>query len=86
MEGGALIKSKSLVKNQSGQTAVEYIFLIAVMSTLIVSFLGYIKNKYLGDALKCNASNSNGMLCKISSVLSPDTSGGRRFRYFPFKK
>ena len=86
MEGGALIKAKSLIRNQSGQTAVEYILMIAVMATLIVSLLGYIKNKYLGNALKCNSSNSSGMLCKISSILMPDSSGGRRFRYFPFKK
>ena len=86
MEGGSLIKAKFLIKNQDGQTAVEYIFLIAVMSTLIVSLLGYIKNKYLGDALRCNATNSASILCKINTVLSPDSTNGRRFRYFPFKK
>ena len=86
MEGGAMNSPISLVRNQLGQTAVEYIFLIAVMATLIVSILGYIKTRYLGNALNCNNGRSRGILCNINAVLTPDTTSGRRFRYFPFKK
>ena len=76
---------KKLLKNEKGQTAVEYILLLLVMTSIITSILFYIKNKYLGDPAKCNLpANRNTILCKINSVFAP--SGQKKFQYYQFKK
>lgn len=74
------------MKDQKGQTAVEYLLLLLVMVSVITSLLGYIKIKYLGDAAKCDlAANRGKFLCKIDSFIHP-TGGSKRFQYYPFKK
>ena len=74
------------IKDQKGQTAVEYILLLLVMVSIITSLLMYIKNKYLGNPEQCNTpANRNTLLCKISSYVSPKDSG-KPFQYYPFKK
>lgn len=73
-------------KGQDGQTVVEYLLLLVVMATIISSLLMTIKNKYLGDATKCdNPAFSKTLLCKISNIIQPRATE-KKFQYFPFKK
>lgn len=77
---------KKVCKNQDGQTVVEYLLLLVVMATIISSLIMTIKNRYLGDATKCdNPAFSKTLLCKISRIVSPLPSE-KRFQYYPFKK
>ncbi len=78
--------ARSLVNNQKGQTAVEYIFMIAVVVTIITSLLSVIKNKYLGDLSNCQGANSQKFLCKINVLLMADEAQPRRFMYYRFRK
>jgi hypothetical protein len=72
---------------QSGQTIVEYIFMLSVMITLITSTLSWIKTRYLGDMTKCeSAANKRTLLCKISTFVSDPGNGNKKFQYYPFKK
>lgn len=74
------------VKGQKGQTVVEYILMLLVMTTVITSTLAYIKNKYLGDATKCSQpAMKKALLCKINRIISPQGEI-KKFQYYPFKK
>lgn len=74
------------LKNEKGQSAVEYLLLLVVMATVITSLLANMKNKYLGDATKCdNSANSRKLLCIINRYISPSDSE-KKFQRFPFKK
>lgn len=75
-----------LIKNQKGQTAVEYIFLLAVMVTLITSLLGAIKKAYLGDITKCTPETKTKLLCKINSIIADNGYSSKKFQYYPYKK
>lgn len=73
------------MKNQKGQTIVEYILMLLVMVTMITSLLTYIKSKYLGDLTKCEtAANKRTLLCKINGILTP-AEGEKKFQYYRFK-
>jgi len=77
---------KKAVKNDKGQTVVEYLLLLVVMATIISSLIVTIKNRYLGDATKCdNPAMAKTLLCKINRLISPLPTE-KRFQYFPFKK
>lgn len=81
-----MIKRLGVLRNNKGQSAVEYILLLVVMVSLITSLLSYVKRRYLGDATKCaQPANRNTLLCKIESYVRP-TGGSKPFQYFPFKK
>lgn len=74
------------LKNEKGQSAIEYILLLVVMVSIISSLLVYVRNKYLGNPEDCKgAANKVKILCKINSYLEP-TGGSKPFQYFPFKK
>nr|BDT28483.1 Flp family type IVb pilin [Bacteriovorax sp. HI3] len=74
------------MRNQKGQTAVEYILLLVVVTAIVTSLFGYIKTRYLGNIDQCsNPSNKGKLLCKINSYVQP-TGGKKRYQYFPFKK
>jgi Flp pilus assembly pilin Flp len=79
-----------LWKNNDGQTAVEYIFLLGVMATIITSVLGNIKTRYLGDATKCSKPQySRTLLCIINNnidYLNNPAEGAKRFQFYRFKK
>lgn len=78
--------ARDTLRDDKGQTVVEYLLLLVVMATLISSLLGTIKTRYLGDATKCdNPAFSKTLLCKINNILTPkgDT---KKFQFFPFKK
>jgi Flp pilus assembly pilin Flp len=78
--------ARAHLNNQKGQTAVEYIFLLAVMVTVITSLLSVIKNKYLGDVSKCNPDNQKQLLCKINSIISDSGESPKKFQYYRFSK
>lgn len=72
--------------NEKGQTAVEYILLLLVMTSIITSLLMMMKNKYLGNPEACETAAQKALLlCKINSYVNP-TGGSKHFQYFPFKK
>jgi hypothetical protein len=72
---------------EKGQTIVEYILMLLVMTTLVSSILIYVKRRYLGDPERCQTpANRNLFLCKINLLVSPAGGGGKSFQYFPFKK
>jgi hypothetical protein len=78
---------KKLSKGEKGQTVVEYILMLLVMTSLVSSILIYVKRRYLGDPQKCQvAANRNLLLCKINALVSPVGGGSKSFQYFPFKK
>lgn len=72
--------------DEKGQTAVEYILLLLVMTSIITSMTVMLKNKYLGNPENCNTNaQKQQLLCKIDSYLNP-SGGSKHFQYFPFKK
>ena len=72
--------------SDKGQTAVEYILMLLMMTSIITSLTVYMKNKYLGDPEKCQtAAQRQLLLCKIDNFINPQA-GNKRFQYFPFKK
>lgn len=77
---------REAIKDDKGQTVVEYLLLLAVMATIISSLLMTIKNKYLGDATKCDRpAFSKTLICKISNIIQPHASE-KKFQFYPFKK
>jgi hypothetical protein len=75
--------------NQKGQTAVEYIFLIAVMVSVITSIFAVIKKRYLGDISQCqNGASKTQLICKINGILSDSgqSSIGKKFQFYRFHK
>lgn len=74
------------MRDQKGQTVVEYLLMLVVMASIVSSLLVFIKNKYLGDATRCDqAENKKTLLCKINQLIKP-TGGNKPFQYYPFKK
>jgi Flp pilus assembly pilin Flp len=72
--------------DKKGQTAVEYILLLLVMTSIITSILMTVKNKYLGNPEACeSAAERKKLLCKINSYIQP-TGGNKPFQYYPIKK
>jgi hypothetical protein len=74
--------------NQKGQTAIEYVLMLLVISSIVSSLLVYVKKRYLGDATRCEApANRKLFLCRINALVGTVNYGGnKRFQYFPFKK
>lgn len=74
------------MKDNKGQTVVEYLLMLVVMATIITSILATIKNKYLGDPTKCDKpANAKTLLCKVNNLIKP-TGEDKKFQYWPFKK
>ena len=63
------------LKDQKGQTVVEYILLIAVITAIIGAFASRIKDYYLSE--DCGA-NSLNPLCLVKLQMLSDT----KFKYF----
>ena len=73
----------NLFSNEDGQTVVEYILMISVMMTIIVSSLSLVKNR-MGDITKCDRPpNDKTLLCKINKVFTGE--GNKKFQYYRFK-
>lgn len=72
---------------EKGQTAIEYILMLAMVAALITSLTAYLKNRYLGNALECDKAQNRGkLLCTINSFMQPKNGTEKRFKYYPFKK
>ncbi len=65
------------LKDEEGQTAVEYIMLVAVLSVLAMSILGRFKNWILAP---CEI-NSSSITCMFENIL-----GNTDFIYFTLRK
>ncbi len=77
-----LFKLKLCLKSSSGQTAVEYLMLIAVMSMIIFSLMGKIKNFMSIDEEGCTA-NPNRFFCKMNSFfIINDEVSMKRFKLY----
>lgn len=77
---------KNMLLDQKGQTAIEYILLLLVMTSIITSIMMFIRTRYLGDPEKCaSPAQQKLLLCKINGILEPKGEG-KRFQYYPFKK
>ena len=73
------------MKNNAGQTAVEYIFLLAVIVTVITSIFTIMKNKYLGDISKCQYGQSQQLLlCRLNTIVSFNPNAAKKFQYYHF--
>lgn len=77
------------MKKNSGQAAVEYILMVAVVAAMVTSIFGIVKRRFLGDISKCDqGTNSKMITCKINNILTlgVGAGSGRKFQYYPFKK
>ncbi|MDH5581041.1 MAG: hypothetical protein OEY33_03980 [Bdellovibrionales bacterium] len=70
-------KLRRMLKSERGQTAVEYIMLLAVMTVLATSILTRFKNWILAP---CEI-NSNSIICMFEKIV-----GGTDFIYFTLRK
>ncbi|OUR95310.1 hypothetical protein A9Q84_15845 [Halobacteriovorax marinus] len=59
----------SLVKNENGQTAVEYILLLAVMVAIMTSILATVRTRILGDSANCTPA-SRSVICNFERTLN----------------
>lgn len=72
---------------QKGQTVIEYIFMLAIMVSIIGSLLTLLKTYYLGDINKCvPGAKTKLILCKIQGYISGEGTGSKNFQYYGFKK
>jgi len=67
---------KRFLKSEDGQTAVEYVLLIAVMATIAFSIMKIAKERLLADADNCTES-SKSMICMFKGIYER-----RDFVYF----
>lgn len=65
---------------EKGQTAIEYVLLLAVIAPLIFNLMGYFKDFMVGDAGKCT-SNSKSLICMVELSLSKD-----QFKIFTLRR
>ena len=76
---------KKTHKYNKGQVVVEYMLMIAAVAAIVMSLLGMVKKRYLGDMTSCDKpANKKTMLCMLNNVFVPGQ--GKKFQYFPFKK
>ena len=79
--------NKKLFLNDKGQTAVEYILMVAVMALTIMSLTGKIKTYLLCDDGNCaNPENNKSFICQVfaKGILQPDA-GFRTFILHRFR-
>lgn len=68
--------------NDKGQSAIEYVLLVAAMAAILFSIMGYVKNKMV--ATDC-AVNGDSLGCRIQGIYS--TIGtNNNFRYFTIRR
>ena len=69
------------MKNQEGQTAVEYILLLMVMSFLIFSVLGIVRDRFMGDPNNCEGQPKPSIICIMSGKFT-----NSNWKYFPLSR
>ena len=65
-----------------GQTAIEYILLVAAMSAIIFSIMGYIRDSMVSE--DCGA-NPDSLGCKIQGIYG-SIGTSNNFRYFTVRR
>lgn len=70
-------------KGISGQTAVEYIFMTAMLAMLVFTIGGKIRNFFIGPNGECP---SDAYICKIIKIATGDGALGGDYRYFTLRK
>lgn len=73
--------------NETGQTAVEYILMLAVMAALITSIMGILRDRILAGADNCGTSTS--LACSLQRITNFGSNPGdteNNFRYFTLRR
>lgn len=70
-----------IIKNQKGQTAVEYVLMLMVVMFLIFNVLGIVRDRFMGDPENCDSSPKPSVICIISGKFSTSN-----WKYFPLSK
>ncbi len=73
------------VRNQKGQTAIEYVLLIAAMAAIIFSLMGYLKGQILAEEGSC-AAGDNSLGCSLQRISSSLGTSDPTFRFFILKR
>jgi len=71
-------------RSTKGQTAVEYVLMLAVIGVIIVSTMGKVKTYLVGNGNTCDKTDK-ALLCSIKRVMLGDPQGVA-FRYFSVVK
>lgn len=70
------------LKNEDGQTVIEYIFLIAVISLIIFSLMSKIKKRMIVSDLSECGQTPLAPVCVMKNLFNPDI----KFRYYPLRR
>lgn len=71
--------------NESGQTSVEYILLVATMAFVIFTVLGNVRDRILSSQNPCPPEDRS-LGCSITRVLSGFGTTDPNFRYFNLRR
>lgn len=72
-------KRAEYLRNQDGQTAVEYVLLLMVVVTIIFNVLGIVRERFLGDPENCDTAGRKSIACIIAGKFNPDN-----WKYYTF--
>jgi hypothetical protein len=70
--------------NDKGQTGIEYILLLVVMMTIIISLMSRVRERLIGSVFPC-PNDDQSLGCVITRSVSTFGSGPR-FRFFRLRK
>ena len=67
-----------MIKNQKGQTSIEYVLMIAAIVAIMSSVFGLVRERFVGDGQCVAASES--LMCRLNNLWqSGDPSVFKRF-------
>ena len=72
-----------MLNKESGQTTVEYVLFIAVISAVVITLSKKVKNHLLGEDGECNNPESTSFVCEAFNLGLLDRDGG--YRYFTLR-
>lgn len=73
------------LNNEEGQTVVEYILLMFVMITIIISGMGQIQDWFLANAENCTE-NSKSFICKMDQTFTGQFNSYTSMRYYILRR
>lgn len=68
-----------MIKNQRGQTSIEYILMIAAVVAIMASVFGVLRERFIGDG-DCNG-NPDTLMCRLNATW--DASNPGVFKFYP---
>ena len=68
------------MNNNKGQTSVEYVLMVAVVITMLMSVMGIVRTAILGDAANC-VPQSKAIICTFERAFS-----FQDLRYFSIRR